>query len=90
MQNSVCLYSLIVTSQLELAKGDAVEVEGEEIEGWLQVCCLCSSCVQQLQASCLAQPPRSAVLHACQRVNVVDVSIWILYSLDVNAGDEAQ
>lgn len=29
--------SNIVTSQLELAKGDAVEVEGEEIEGWLQV-----------------------------------------------------
>ena len=24
------------------------------------------------------------------RVNAVDVSIWILYSLDVNAGDEAQ
>jgi hypothetical protein len=63
-KQGVCLYSLIVTSQLELAKGDAVEVEGEEIEGWLQVCCcLCSSCMQQLQASCLAQPPRSAVLH---------------------------
>ena len=48
----VHLHSTIVTSQLELAKGDAVEVEGEEIEGWLQVCfCLCSRCAQ-LQAPC--------------------------------------